>query len=98
VIEIVAEAMPEKVRRIGELMGLEVRDSLSPSGLGTVVSDGIIAFNREVGLPTLKQLNIKESDLPSLAEGMMRDVCFIFLPVKLDQQEVLKVIRKAYAL
>ncbi len=98
VVEIVAETMPEKVRRIGQLMGLVVGESLSPSEAGKVVSDGIIAFNKEVGLPTLKQLNIGESDLPSLAEGMMRDVCFQFLPVKLDQQEVLKVIRKAYAL
>ncbi len=98
VIEIVAGIMPEKVRRVGELMGLKVHDGLTPAELGKQVSDRIIAFNKGIGLPTLKQLNIKESDLPRLAEGMMKDVCFIFVPVKLDQQAVLKVIQKAYAL
>jgi hypothetical protein len=45
-----------------------------------------------------KQLSTKESVLPGLAEGMMRGVCFLFPAVKPDQQEVLKVIRKAYTL
>jgi alcohol dehydrogenase len=98
VIEIVAELMPEKVRRVGELMGLDLTGQLSPAELGTRVSERIIAFNKEIGIPTPKELNIKESDLVTLAEGMTRDVCFNFLPVKLMVPDLLKVIEKAYAL
>ena len=97
VVEMVAGLMPEKVRRVGELMGLKLAKNLSLAGLGTRVAERIVAFAREIGVPNLKQLNIKESDLEPLAEGLMRDVCFIFLPVKLEKPDVLKMVRKAYA-
>jgi alcohol dehydrogenase len=98
VIEVVAGTMPKKVRRVGELMGLKPGGDLSPARLSKQVYDRIAAFNKEVGIPTLKQLNIKESDLPAIAETMMGDVCFTGLPVKLEQQDVLKVILRMYAL
>jgi alcohol dehydrogenase class IV len=97
VIEMVAALMPEKVRRVGELMGLELAENLSPTELGARVSERIVAFAKGIGIPSLKQLNIKESDLEPLAEGLMRDVCFIFLPLKLEKPDVLRIVRKAYA-
>ncbi len=96
VIEIVAEAMPEKIRRVGELMGLDLKRDLSPAGVAGQVSEAIISFNKEVGVPTLKELRLKESDLPALADAMTRDVCFRFLPVTLQPQDILKVLQKAY--
>lgn len=98
VIEIVADLMPDKVRRVGELMGLKLRGNLSTDELGKEVSNKIIAFNKELGVPTLKELNIKESDLEHLARRTMGDGCFLFLPKKLGMKDVLKIIQKAYAL
>jgi len=97
VIAVVAEHLPEKVRRVGELMGLLLGNDLSPAELGRKVSERIAAFNREIGVPTLKQLRITESDLAPLAEGLMKDICFSFMPVKLGREEVLKVIEGLYA-
>ena len=90
--------MPKKVRRVGELMGLTLADNLSSAELAERVSGSIAAFNKEIGVPTLRQLNIKESDLVSLAEGLMKDVCFSFMPVKPGMEDLLKVIRELYAL
>ena len=98
VIEMVAGLMPEKVRRVGELMGLKLAENLSPTELGARVSERIVAFSKEIGVPSLKQLNIKESDLAPLAEGLMGDVCFIFLPLKLEKPDVERMVQKAYAL
>jgi alcohol dehydrogenase class IV len=98
VIAIVADLMPKKVRRVGELMGLTLSDNLSSAELGKRVSGSIAAFNKELGVPTLRQLNIKESDLVPLAEGLMKDVCFSFMPIKLGSQDVLKVVQELYAL
>jgi len=98
VIEIVAELMPEKVRRVGELMGLQLNDQLSPVDLGKRVCERVIAFNKEIGIPTLKELHLKESDLALLAEGMTKDVCFNFSPVKLVVPDILKIIANAYTL
>lgn len=96
VVEIVADVMPQKVRRIGEILGLKLSDSLSPEGLGKQVAERIIAFNREINIPTMKELNIKESDLVSLAEGITKDVCFMFMPIKLTVPDVQRVIEKVW--
>ncbi len=97
VIEVVAGVMPEKVRRIGELMGLELGREIAPADLGKRVSEGIAAFSKTIGVPTLKELNVKEADLPAIAEGMTKDVCFRFLPVRLEVPEILNLLQKAYS-
>jgi alcohol dehydrogenase len=97
VIEIVAGVMPEKVRRIGKLMGLELGKEIAPAELGKRVSEGIAAFSKTIGIPTLKELNVKEADLPAIAEGMTKDVCFRFLPVRLEVPEILNLLQKAYS-
>jgi len=97
VIEIVSGAMPEKVRRIGELMGLDLGKDLAPAELGKRVSEGIAAFSKTIGVPTLKDLNVKEADLQAIAEGMTNDVCFRFLPKKLEVPEILDVLKRAYS-
>ena len=79
-------------------MGLKLGANLSSAELGKRVSDSIVAFNKEIGVPTLRQLNVKESDFVPLAEGLMKDVCFSFMPVKLGMRDVLKVIQDLYAL
>ena len=97
VIEIAAGVIPNKVRRVGELMGLRLSEALSPAEVGKQVSDRMIAFNKELGIPTLKELNVKESDLFRLAAGTLGDGCFLFLPKKIGMQNVLSIIQKAYA-
>jgi alcohol dehydrogenase len=96
VIQVIAGVMPDKVRRVGELMGLELGKDLDSAELGSRVSEEIARFTRTIGVPTLKELNINESDLSTIAEGMLSDVCFRFLPVKLEVQDVLGVLQKAY--
>jgi alcohol dehydrogenase len=97
VIQTVAGIMPEKVRRIGELMGLKLGKDPAPAELGRRVSEGIAAFSKTIGVPTLKELNIKEADLPILAEGMTKDVCFRFLPVTLEVKDILNVLQGVYS-
>lgn len=94
VVEIAAETMPEKVRRVAQLMGLGLSENLSPAELGRRVSEEIAAFNKAIGVPTLQELGIKESDLAGVVEGMTRDVCFRFLPVKLEVPDVLDVLQR----
>jgi len=97
VIRIAAHAMPEKIRRVGELIGLQMGGSLNAAEVGRLVADAIAAFSKQIRIPTLKELNVKESDLPVLAQEMTKDVCFRFLPVKLEVPEILDALKKAYA-
>ncbi|MFH0730643.1 MAG: iron-containing alcohol dehydrogenase [Pseudomonadota bacterium] len=98
VIDVVIKVAPEKVRRVGELMGLKLDKDLSPEALGATVSDRIIAFNKEVGIPTLRELKVTEADLLPMAQAATRDVGFFFLPRSMSADEVLAIMCKAYAL
>jgi alcohol dehydrogenase class IV len=98
VIDVIQDVMPDKVRRVGELMGLKLPKNLKAAKLAQMVSDGIIAFNKKLGIPTLKQCKVKESDLLPMARAATRDVGFFFLPRSMSMNEVLAIIQKAYAL
>jgi alcohol dehydrogenase len=97
VVEIVADLMPKKVRRVGELLGLKLNDDLPSAELGKLVSERIVVFTRELGMPNLKELNIKESDLVPLAEGITKDICFKHTPVTVEVRDVQRIVEKAYA-
>jgi alcohol dehydrogenase len=98
VIDVIAETMPDKVRKVGELMGLKPARKMKPAELGKIVSERIVAFNKELGIPTLKELNIKQVDLLPMARAATRDVGFMFLPRAMSMNEVLAIMEKAYAL
>ena len=48
VIDLVAELMPEKVRRIGKLLGMELASDLTPKEVGDKVSKKIRDFNKMI--------------------------------------------------
>jgi alcohol dehydrogenase len=98
VVDIVIEVMPEKIRRVGEIMGLTLPKKLTKSELAAAVSNRIVAFNKEIGIPTLRDLKIKEEDLLPMARAATRDVGFFFLPRPVSGMEMLAIMQKAYAL
>jgi alcohol dehydrogenase len=98
VIDVAAGVMPDKIRRVGEIMGLTLAKTLTPAELGAAVSKRIIAFNKEIGIPTLKELKVKEADLLPLAQVAAKDVGFFFLPRSMSVDDILAIVQKAYAL
>lgn len=97
VIEYVSDIMPEMVRSIGEAMGLSLKDDLSNEMLGSRVADAVRKLNREIGLPTMKDLNIPESGLSDIAADVLTDVCAPFIPKKTNADDVLRILQKYYA-
>src|SRR5690606_30820621 len=57
VIEFAAKTYPEKVKRIGEAMGIEVK-SEKPEEIGKIVADEVRKLVREVKIPTFKELGL----------------------------------------
>ena len=98
VIEYISDVMPERVKAIGKVIGLDLHDSLSNPEAGAAVADSIRKMLRAIGIPTLKELDIKESGLDKIAEHTPADVCAIFVPKKTTSEDVLKLLRKEYAL
>ncbi|MGB9860062.1 MAG: iron-containing alcohol dehydrogenase, partial [Moorellaceae bacterium] len=98
VIEFVAEVLPAKVRTLGRAMGLEVTENLSPKQTAMEVAEAIRRLNRDLGLPTLRELNIPEADLPAIAREAFEDPTANFVPRKATPEDVLTLLQKEYAL
>jgi alcohol dehydrogenase len=98
VIEYVSDIMPDRVRAIGKAIGLNLSDDLSNEESGVAVADAIRKLIKEISLPSMKDLNIQESGLKSIAEDTPGDVCAIFIPKKTTSDDVLKLLQKEYAL
>jgi len=98
VIEYVSDVMPDRVKAIGKAIGLDLDDKLSDQEAGAAVADSVRKLLREIGIPSLKELNIRESGLDRIAEHTPADVCAIFIPKKTTSEDVLKLLQKEYAL
>jgi len=96
IMEFVAEKTPAGIRRVGMAMGLKTDDSVSPIEAGIKVRDAIRALNKEIGIKTLKQLNIGESALPEIATRGVTEGPAMFSPRKINIDDLLKILQKAY--
>ena len=96
-IDLIADLMPEKVRRIGELIGLELAPNLTPKEVGDKVSKKIKDFNKEMGIPSMVDLGIKESDLENITKKTMADIGFMFLARNMEYDEAFAIIKGLYA-
>ncbi|NMB40744.1 MAG: iron-containing alcohol dehydrogenase [Firmicutes bacterium] len=94
-VEYVADAVPDKVQRVAQAMGLSIPKDLTPLELGIKVADAIRDLNRGVGIPSLKDF-IEEDSLEQLVDGAMTDDCAMFGPKQASAKQVLAMIKKAY--
>ncbi|NLD46912.1 MAG: iron-containing alcohol dehydrogenase [Clostridiaceae bacterium] len=76
VVKITALEAPEKVRELGEAMGLNLGTDLSPNELGEVVAQAINDFNRKIGIKSLKEFGVSRESLvgrSDLGEHLIND-------------------------
>lgn len=84
-VEFNAEMIPEKVERIGLAMGLDMKDDLSAAEKGKLVADALRDFTKEVGIPSLKELNVDKSLVKNIAENVMKDIL-----ISLSHRKIIK--------
>ena len=96
-LEYLSDTIPDRLRNIGDAMGLSLKNDLTDEALGKVVADAIRNMNKEIGLPGLNSLGFKEDALPNLAHEATRDICWFLLPKKIDEKEALRLIKKEYS-
>jgi len=97
IMEFIAESTPDGIRRVGMAMGLGTDDSVSPKDAGKKVADAIRALNKEIGQKTLKQHNIDEASLPTVASRAVSEGPAMFSPKRANSNDLLKILQKAYA-
>ena len=97
IVGYLSDVMPDKVKAIGRALGLGFEDSISAEEAGEAVDGKIREMNREVGIPTMKESNIPESDLQAAAEDVFNEPLIDIVPKKTTVEDVLKLLKKEFA-
>lgn len=89
-----AKVVPEKFRRIAEVLGIDGSEEYSDEECADYVIDKIKELSKEVGIPEkLSELGVTEIDLDKLAENSLLDACAganPYLPTKEETIEMFK--------
>jgi lactaldehyde reductase len=71
-----AEYTGEKFRDIAAAMGVKGTDQMTIEQARKAAVDAVMKLSQDVGIPaTLREVGVKEQDIPALAEAAMADVC-----------------------
>ena len=88
-------ACPEKFAKIAATMGENVQ-GLSIIDAADKAIEAIKRLSKDVGIPSgLKELGVKEEDLPILAENALKDACGFTNPRKATKEEIIKIYKEA---
>ena len=95
VLEAVAEAKPDRIKLIGESLGLTFAEDADLDEIKSATGDTIRTLYKELGLRPLKEL-IPEKDIPVISQQVMNDVGIFVSPVPMDAQKVETIIQNEY--
>lgn len=87
----------EKYREIARVMGVEGVDEMSQEEYRNAAIEAVRQLSKDVNIPqTLKEIGVKEEDLPALAQAAMADVCTGGNPRPCTYELVLEVYKTAF--
>ncbi len=88
-------ACPERFADIAVAMGENI-DGLSVIEAAEVAMESIKRLAKDVGIPSgLKELGVKEEDLPILAENALKDACGLTNPRTATKEEIIQIFKNA---
>ncbi len=97
VMEFNQEYTGEKFREIARMMGVAGVDDMSKEEYRKAAIDAVRQLSKDVNIPqTLKEIGVKEEDLPALADAAMADVCTGGNPRPCTKELVLEVYKTAF--
>ena len=91
-----AKVIPERVKMVGEAMGISFTGDESPEQIGCIVSDECGALMKRVKIPSYKELGISRDDLLEAVDFAMNDACFSSIPAPLSRDEVIEYLGASY--
>lgn len=87
----------EKFREIARAMGVDGVDRMSQEEYRKAAIQAVRQLSKDVSIPqTLKEIGVKEEDLPALADAAMADVCTGGNPRPCTKELVLEVYKTAF--
>ena len=94
-IEFNAEYVPEKIKRIGLAMGLDIQENLSVEDMTKLVVDEIRAFNKKVNIPTLEEIGVEKEAFEAICEQTMNELTINFSHKPVTKEAVMQILEAA---
>ncbi|SNR87863.1 Alcohol dehydrogenase, class IV [Anaerovirgula multivorans] len=96
VMKYAADINAEKVKIVGEAMGIAFIGKETEVEIGEIVATEIRKFAKEINIKSLKELEISKDELISTADMVIDDACFNFIPRQLSKEEVTTILENMY--
>ena len=95
-LEINAIAVPEKTRKIGELMGAKFTGKETPEEIGAITRDAFIKFrDADLGMKPASAFNMDKSLIGVMADVAVNDVFVTLNPLKLTRDNIVSLLDKS---
>lgn len=95
IIELTAPVYPDKIKKIGACMGLTV-SSKDPQEIGLAVADHLRAFQKELGLPTLTELDLTREQILGCTDYVANEGLRFLCPVPVTEAVITESLGKLY--
>jgi alcohol dehydrogenase len=96
VVRFNAEEFPDRFRPIAEALGAD-GFRIPAAEVPEIIADFVTRFSTYFGIPQrLRDLNVREEDLPGYADTAMRDACMTTNPRVVTRPAVISLLRAAY--
>lgn len=78
----------DKVKVIGEAMGISFNGNETNIEIGEIVATEIRKFIKKIGIKSLEELGIGREELIGIADVVSSDACYNFVPKQLTKEEI----------
>lgn len=85
--EFLAPAVPDRVKKIGEILGAKFKGNETPEEIGAITREVHIKFAESLGLKSIEEYDIDESKFDEMADAIINDPSTIFFAPKLMTKE-----------
>lgn len=95
VIELQAYAYPEKMKRLGTIMGAEILSD-SPEEIGIKAADAVRTFAKCIGIPSLKEQGLTEEQIMKALPVVQNDPLSYAYDGQITEEVIRTVLQRAY--
>jgi alcohol dehydrogenase class IV len=96
VMKYAADINEQKVKIVGEAMGIRFSGQESPKEIGELVAQGIRGFAKNLDIKSFEALGIARKELLEITPLVFKDACYNFVPKELTKAEVEVILGNMY--
>ena len=95
-LEIFADAIPGRVRKIGEIFGADIPYDATPGEIGKITAAKLRAFLSLIGLPSLEKMGLSRKDVTDQTESLLEEKMLELSPVPVTREIAIKALNLTY--